>query len=227
MHECKRVTAGMFVVFVLGFPSQVFQLSDMSSWAAAKTKTHSTSRSETITWSIIYPSALIKPRPSCCAFTPIFLPHPPKFQRASLRGGFLVLTPLSHCPEWLGESLHVRALLRVQINRTQESRCIFFALPVSAGPSNHLWSTILISTAFIHHTCNDFQITVPSSRWCQRHSAPRPHQTLHLPPLMSWFHNVFWTRPVQVQTQKLGTRTYVFAVRREHQNAGYKCRASG
>lgn len=84
-------------------------------------------------------TTLIKPRPSCRAFTPIFLPHPPKFQQVSHRGGFLVLTPLSHCPECLRESLgHVRALLWVQINRAHESRCKSFALPVSAGPSNHL-----------------------------------------------------------------------------------------
>lgn len=130
-----------------------------------------------------HPSTLIKLRPSCRAFTPSFLPHPPKFSRASHRGGFLVLTLLSPCPECLGESLgHVGALLLVQINRTHVSRCIF---------------SQFLPLLFTTHA-DDFQITVPSSRWCQRHSAPRPHQTLHLPPLMSWFHNVFWTQPAQV-----------------------------
>lgn len=141
------------VPFVLGFPSQVFWLSDVSWWAAAKTKTHSTNRSETITWSI-RSSLHLDQTPSLLSRLHTRFTSTPSQVLVSVRGGFLVLTPLTHRPECLGESLgHVRALPRCQINGTHESRCMFFALPASAGPSDHLWSTILISTAFIHHTC--------------------------------------------------------------------------
>lgn len=190
-HECKRVTAEMFVLFVLGFPSQVFRLSDVSWWAGAKTKTHSTNRRLNPT--------LIKPRPSCPRLHTHFSSTPSQVPASVSQR----VTAGAHTPESLsrvpgGISGACSSITLGSDKHTHVSRCIFFALPVSAGPSNHLWSTTQFPPLLFTTHADGFQITVPSSRWCQRHSAPRPHQTLHLPPRMSWFHNVFWTRPAQV-----------------------------
>lgn len=40
-------------------------------------------------------------------------------------------------------------------------------------------------------SCTHARIILPSSRWCQWHTAQRPRPTLHHPLLMSCFHNVF------------------------------------
>lgn len=106
----------------------------------------------------VIPPPWLNPIPLVTPSHPFFFHTLPSLSERLTRGGFLLLTPVSHCPEC--ESLgHVRALLWIQINRTHGSRCIVFALPVSAGPSNHPWSTILISIAFIHCTC----------RWLSNH----------------------------------------------------------
>lgn len=53
------------------------------------------------------------------------------------------------------------------------------------------YSLLSIFHAFSSTHAKNLQTTLPSSRWCQWHSAQRPHQTLHHPLLMSWFHNAF------------------------------------
>lgn len=53
----------------------------------------------------------------------------------------------------------------------------------------HLLPIIHACFSLLH--ADDFQITLPSSRWCQWHNAQRLHLTHHHPLVISWFHNAF------------------------------------
>lgn len=65
---------------------------------------------------------------------------------------------------------------------------------IRCSPHHHVLSfthnACLVFFPPTHHA-DDPQMSLPSSRWCQWHSAHRPRKNRHHPLLISWFHNKF------------------------------------